>query len=283
MWAHRIRGCREGPNERPCSLEHQDEIVARLANELSTALMAQEARQASKSPNPDSMDYYFQGMAWHQKGIARENISSARDCFERAHALDPGNVDALVGLARMDSLLGGFPNGATEMRRASVEALAKRALSLAPNHALGHFTLGMAYTFTGRAEEGIAEIKRALELDRNYASAHALMGSRFQREPNLDDRFILGPMLQSSGDEPVNFHCRRGGPLPNLFEAEQLSSPARASERCWPVLKPMPPPMRSLISSTRWRRACTTSSGFFSAGKSRPALVTPSTPRSRAA
>ena len=42
----------------------QDEIVARLASELSTALIAHEARRASKSSSPDSMDHYFQGMAW---------------------------------------------------------------------------------------------------------------------------------------------------------------------------------------------------------------------------
>jgi hypothetical protein len=37
----------------------QDEIVARLANQLGTQLIAVEARRAEKAPHPDSMDLYF--------------------------------------------------------------------------------------------------------------------------------------------------------------------------------------------------------------------------------
>jgi hypothetical protein len=45
----------------------QDEIVARLAGALNTELVAAEARRAEKVPNPDSMDLYFQGLAWFNK------------------------------------------------------------------------------------------------------------------------------------------------------------------------------------------------------------------------
>ena len=41
----------------------QDEIVARLAGQLGTQLIAAEARRAERAPNPNSMDLYFQGMA----------------------------------------------------------------------------------------------------------------------------------------------------------------------------------------------------------------------------
>src|ERR1700723_3770284 len=46
----------------------QDEIVARLAGALNVQLAAAEARRAELSPNVDSMDLYFQGMAWLNKG-----------------------------------------------------------------------------------------------------------------------------------------------------------------------------------------------------------------------
>ena len=36
--------------------EMQDEIVARLANQLGTQLIAAEARRAEQTPQPDSMD-----------------------------------------------------------------------------------------------------------------------------------------------------------------------------------------------------------------------------------
>ena len=86
--------------------EMQDEIVARLANQLGTELIAAEARRAQQAPNPDSMDLYFQGMAWFNRGTNLENMDQARGFFERALALDPGNVDALLGAGRADFEVG---------------------------------------------------------------------------------------------------------------------------------------------------------------------------------
>ena len=73
----------------------QDEIVARLANQLGTQLIAAEARRAEQAPHPDSVDLYYQGLAWFNKGVNREFMTQARDFFERARVLDPGNLDAL--------------------------------------------------------------------------------------------------------------------------------------------------------------------------------------------
>src|SRR5699024_11188266 len=48
----------------------QDEIGARLANELGTELVSAEARRAARAPDVDSMDLYFQGMASVNRGSA---------------------------------------------------------------------------------------------------------------------------------------------------------------------------------------------------------------------
>ena len=48
--------------------EMQDEIVARLANQLGAELISVEAGRAERAPNPDSMDLYFQGLACAQQG-----------------------------------------------------------------------------------------------------------------------------------------------------------------------------------------------------------------------
>ena len=50
------------------------------------------------------------------------------------------------------------------------------ALSLAPNDARGHMWLGLVYMWTQRTAQGIARCEHALELDRNLAQAHALIG-----------------------------------------------------------------------------------------------------------
>ena len=86
----------------------QDEIVSRLANTLNAQLIAAEAHRAERSPHPDSMDLYFRGAAWLNKGPSPEYLAQARGCFERALALDPGNVEALVGMASIDARRGAY-------------------------------------------------------------------------------------------------------------------------------------------------------------------------------
>ena len=117
----------------------QDEIVARLANALNAELIAIEARRAEQSPNPDSMDLYFQGIAWANRGVNPDYFGKARTYFERALVLDPANVDALVGQARIDAeLVAGGSADDRAARFASAEAALNKALSLAPNHPWAH-------------------------------------------------------------------------------------------------------------------------------------------------
>jgi len=156
----------------------QDEIVARLANQIGTELIVAEARRAERAPHPDSMDLYLQGMAFYNQGLSLENLSRARTCFERAVALDPGNVDAMVGMAAVDFWIGAaYTSGDRTARLATAEATLTKALTLVPNHAMAHAYLGAVLTATNRAAQGIAECERALVLDRNLSTAHAAIGN----------------------------------------------------------------------------------------------------------
>ena len=155
----------------------QDDIVASLASRLGAELMANEARRAERTPNPDSMDLYFQGMAWFNKGRNPADIARARDFFERALALDPNNLDAVVGRACADAQAAtGYYLDEEAKRLASVEANLNRVLSQSPNNARAHYCLGRVEVQTKRGAEGIAESERALALNPNLASAHAVIG-----------------------------------------------------------------------------------------------------------
>ena len=155
----------------------QDDIVASLASRLGAELMANEARRAERTPNPDSMDLYFQGMAWFNKGRNPADIARARDFFERALALDPNNLDAVVGRACADAQAAtGYYLDEQAKRLASVEANLNRVLSQSPNNARAHYCLGRVKVQTKRGAEGIAESERALALNPNLASAHAVIG-----------------------------------------------------------------------------------------------------------
>jgi TolB-like protein len=171
LWAERF--------DKPLAdlFDMQDEIVARLANALNAQLAAAEARRAEQAPHPDSMDLYFQGLAWYNKGASRDNVAQARSFFDRALAVDPDNLDALIGSARADVREGANFFVSDPMAAfAAAEAKLTKALSSVPDHARGHGLLGYVDVLTRRAAEGIAECERALELDRNLASAHAFIG-----------------------------------------------------------------------------------------------------------
>jgi TolB-like protein len=154
----------------------QDEIGARLANQLGTELVSAEARRAARAPGADSMDLYFQGMASVNRGSAPENLVQARQFFEQALDRDPTNLDAMVGMVFVDT------TRATSMlidRTAPlrlVEASLARILAQMPNHAMTHCLMGVVQIFTKRAAQGIAECERSLALDRNLAAAHSWIG-----------------------------------------------------------------------------------------------------------
>jgi TolB-like protein len=171
LWAERF--------DKPLSnlFSMQDEIVASLASQLGAELITTEARRAERTPNPDSMDLYFQGMAWFNKGRNPADIERARDFFERALALDPDNLDAAVGTAAADlqAATGYYVDDKAE-RLASVEANLNRVLSQSSNNALAHYLMGRVLVQTKRGAQGIAESERALALNPNLASAHALIG-----------------------------------------------------------------------------------------------------------
>ena len=171
LWAERF--------DKPLAdlFEMQDEIVARLAGALNAELIAAEARRAEQAPNPDSMDLYFQGIAWFNKGLSPDNVTQARSFFDRALAADPDNVDALIGSARADSVEGAVLFSTDPIAAfAAAEAKLTKALSSVPDHARAHMFLGFVEMMTKRAAEGIAKCEHALALDRNLASAHSFIG-----------------------------------------------------------------------------------------------------------
>jgi TolB-like protein/tetratricopeptide (TPR) repeat protein len=171
LWADRF----DKPAADPFDM--QDEIVARVAGSLTDQLSAAEARRAEQVTTPDAMDLYFQGVASLAKGATPANVAQARGFFDRALAVDPNNVDALILSAMVDvvesALL--FVRDPVEALQAA-EAKSARAVSLVPDHARAHTVLGLVYIETKRAPLGIAECEHALELDSNLANAHANIG-----------------------------------------------------------------------------------------------------------
>jgi len=123
------------------------------------------------------MDLYFRARALINRGSTAEYLRPAEAFLERALQLDPSNVDALAAKGWVDMDFGaGFITDDRAARLASAEAVAIKALSLAPDHAFAHLVLGSFYSAVNRGEEAIAQFEHALTLDCNLVYAHALIG-----------------------------------------------------------------------------------------------------------
>ena len=195
LWAERF--------DKPVAdlFDMQDEIVSRLANTLNAQLVAAEASRAARAPHPDLMDLYFQGVARLHKGLTPEFMAQAQGFFKRALALDAENLEALVGTAAVDFLRAS--NLMTDERATilgAAEATLTNSLSGAPNHAWARCLLGTIKIYTNRADRGIAECERALDLDRNLAAAHGyiglakyFLGRSEETEPHVQEALRLSP------------------------------------------------------------------------------------------
>jgi TolB-like protein len=253
LWAERF--------DKPLAdlFDMQDEIVARLANALSAQLVAAEARRAEQAPNPDSMDLYFQGMAWFNKGLRPDTLARARSFFEGALALDPGNLDAELGTAQVDAELG-FSYLVDNPRAyyATAGPILTKVLSFAPNNAWAHYWLGFVQINSNRAKQGIAECERALALDPNLARAHAMMGlgkifsgRPDETEPHVKEALRLSPRddfafhwMLTAGASKLHLHADeeavvwlgrsverdRNWPLAHFFLAVALANLGRLNE-----------------------------------------------------
>ena len=290
LWAERF--------EKPVAdlFDMQDEIVSRLANTLNAQLIEVEARRAQLSTDPDAMDLYFQGWAWANNGTTEEYTTQAQASFDRALVLDPGNVEALVGLARVKAAI-----GANLMRDdwiaqfAAAEALTTRALSHAPTHAKAHSVLGFVQSFTNRGLQGIAECERALALDRNLADAHAfiglakfLLGRGEETEAHIHEALRLSPrdnnayrwfmfvglakLYLGADVEAVawlrrSIETNRNHPVPHYYLAAALAllgllDEARAAAQAGLVLNPT-------FSIRRYRARVANNSAAYRAGRER--------------
>jgi TolB-like protein len=195
LWAERF--------DKPVAdlFDMQDEIVARLANQLQAELIAAEARRAEQAPNPDSMDLYFQGRATLNRGLSPDLLERARGFFGQALELGEDNVDALVGLARTDLWdAWSFKTDDPLPLMAAVEMKLSQALAAAPNHAHAHILMGYLLCGTNRAARGIEEFERAVAIDPNFAHArggmglaHVLIGRAEETEAHVLEALRLSP------------------------------------------------------------------------------------------
>src|SRR5208282_1460423 len=97
---------------------------------------------------------------------APEMLAKAREFYERALELDPGNIDALVGVAGVDVLVCiSDMTDDPQALLAEAEARLTKALAATPNNAYAHLFMGVVLRATYRAQRGVEELERALGIE----------------------------------------------------------------------------------------------------------------------
>ncbi len=197
VWADRFDG------ERSKLGELQVAFVSRLANSLGVELVKAEALRAIRErPNdPDAVDLSMRGWAEAFRPYSQSSNNAAIGLFERALAIDPQLVPAMVGLPwtlwhRTEQLHSNDPK--SDIARA--EDWAERAVNADPGNSAVHMAKALVLFAKRQWSQAIAEADAATADDPNNAEAHAArsfwklyLGRAEEGFSGLETAFRLSP------------------------------------------------------------------------------------------
>jgi serine/threonine protein kinase/tetratricopeptide (TPR) repeat protein len=193
----------------------QEEIAREITEKLRLQLTGEERKRLTKraTGNKEAYQPYLKGRYWLEKR-SPEGFSKAIEYFQQAIAKDSTYALAYSGLADCYTWLPTFAfvppiEAYPRAKEAALKALEiddtlaeahtslalvkvyqewdwsggerefQRAIALNPDYAMAHLSYGWALANTGRVEESIAELKRALELDPLSLTNNWLLGAVF--------------------------------------------------------------------------------------------------------
>jgi TolB-like protein/Tfp pilus assembly protein PilF len=157
----------------------QSEIARDVSTKLKTKLSgADEARLTMNyTANPEAYQLYLKGrFYWNKRTV--DGLRQAAEYFKQSIEKDPGFALAYSGLADAYVLFSNYSVAPPKESMPKAKAAALKALELDDSLAEPHAALGVylsAYAWDQAAAE--REIRRAIELKPNYATAHHWLGN----------------------------------------------------------------------------------------------------------
>jgi TolB-like protein/DNA-binding winged helix-turn-helix (wHTH) protein/Flp pilus assembly protein TadD len=152
----------------------QANLAQDIAGEIQLKLTSrQRANLATGHPvDPEAHELYLKGRYfWNKRD--QEGFTKAIAYFQQAIAKDPTYAAAYAGLADSYALSGGFNLVPAGQAMPRAQAAAEKALELDSNLAEAHASLGLIAPFNNWNWAGAERhYERAIELNPNYATAH---------------------------------------------------------------------------------------------------------------
>ena len=173
IWAERF------DKPRADLFDMQDEITARLARTIDVELVAAESLRAERDRphNMDAVDLVMRGWAVYRRKLSPEGLRESRALFEAALRLDEDNTSALIGFAESHTTeVNAYASESRDEQIRAAEQAIDKALRLAPGNAHAHFCRAELWSAQRSPERSLRELEIVIELNRNYADAHAFVG-----------------------------------------------------------------------------------------------------------
>ena len=152
----------------------QANLARDIASEIQLKLTSQQQANLAvvHSVDPEAHELYLKGRYfWNKRDQA--GFTKAVDYFQQAIAKDPTYAAAYAGLADSYALSGGFNLIPVEQAMPRAQAAAEKALQLDSNLAEAHASLGLIAPFNNwNWADAEQHYQRAIDLDPNYATAH---------------------------------------------------------------------------------------------------------------
>jgi DNA-binding winged helix-turn-helix (wHTH) protein/TolB-like protein/Tfp pilus assembly protein PilF len=156
----------------------QDEIIRTLVEKLPGKVSDAERRRLAKryTRSLEAYEHFLRGRALFMVRRTEDN-EEARLHFRKALELDPKFARAYASLAMTYAMEYRLrPSGDSSPALARAFDLAESARLIDPDIPEIHWALGFVHVQGRRFDKAIESLQKALELDRSYADAYALMG-----------------------------------------------------------------------------------------------------------
>ncbi len=153
----------------------QDEITLILATEMAVNLTeGEQARlRYATTTNVEAWTHWMQGMAHYRTGVpSKDRLGPARQCWEKALALDPGSasINAMLGfMSYADARFGWWDDRETALKKG--HAYVDRAFEIDPDNADAHMVSGLLLMLQMRHAEAVAHARKSVELAPGSADA----------------------------------------------------------------------------------------------------------------
>jgi TolB-like protein/Tfp pilus assembly protein PilF len=157
----------------------ETDIAKTVAETLQATLTGSEKTAIAKQPtaNTEAYELYLKGRFYWNKRTGPD-LRKAIEYFNQAIAKDPGYALAFAGLADAYSLLSAYGAASPADSFPQAKAAAKKALELDDSLAEAHTSLGqILLSYDLDLAGSTREFKRAIELNPNYATAHHWYGA----------------------------------------------------------------------------------------------------------